>query len=226
MPPAALSPHVVTTPPPGWATAEVVPPKIAESAGAELVDWRAAASPSNDAAIVSACVATPIPGWVEEMRTAVEARTTALAGAAAERITGAPVDARADGEGAFALRAASALDAAPIGLARIFVGFDEERLFTCFASCAARGHGAAGAAGSSAAALACEAVVRSARLEDSRPPPAPGLSLRGVTWAVHHPRPAALGAAGLVVAIALAAVALRRRPRSLRRGWRRGITRP
>src|SRR4051812_4300536 len=105
---------VVAQPPAGWLATEVAAPKIAESSGAELTSFRATRPADDSAVFASGCVATPIPGWVDDMRPAIEGRTTALAGAVAERIIGAPVDARGDGRGGFVLRAASDLDGLPL----------------------------------------------------------------------------------------------------------------
>jgi len=199
-------PRVAVDPPAGWVATEIEKPTIAGSTGALLTTWAAHRSAAGDAAIVSGCVATPIPGWVEDMRPAVEGRTIALAGASASKITGAPVDARSGEAGVFALRATSDLVGPVIGHARTFVGFDEGRVFTCFATCASTaGPGPR---------EECDRSVIEARLEGSLSPPAPGLALRGATWAVHHPRPTALGAFGLVVLLGVIAVTARRRPRS------------
>src|SRR5262249_2455952 len=110
--------------------------------GAELTSFRGnhtkmpeAASLGQDA-LVSGCVATPIPGWVEDMRAPVDARAIALAGAVAAKITRAPMDARPDGANGFDLRKASDLGGTPIGTARTFIGFDSSRVFTCFVVCA------------------------------------------------------------------------------------------
>ncbi|MBX3207602.1 MAG: hypothetical protein KF764_21310 [Labilithrix sp.] len=200
------APRVAAEPPAGWhATADVAKPKIADSAGASFTTWSAHRSEGGDATILSGCVATPIPGWVEDMRPPVEARTVALAGASAAAVTGAPVDARAGDDGLLDLRAASDLARPPLGRARTFIGFDEARVFTCFAACVSNAGGER---------RPCDAAVAEARLEGSLAPPAPGLALRGATWAVHHPRPTAVGAGGLAVALGLLAVVLRRRPRS------------
>ena len=203
-----VAPRVVAEAPAGWVAAEIEKPAIAESSGARFVQWQASRSAVDDAALASGCVATPIPGWVEDMRPAVEGRNVALAGAVAAKITGAPVDARAEG-GTFALRAASDLAGPIIGRARTFVGFDESHVLTCFATCATK----------SGASLrrddpSCEHTIANARLEGSLPPPRPGLGLRAATWAVHHPRPVALAGLGLVVLLGILAVVVRRRPRS------------
>jgi len=204
-------PRVAAEPPPGWVAADIEPPKIAESAGASITTWRASQSSTSAEAFVTGCVATPIPGWVEDMRPAVEARTVALAGASAAKITGAPVDARSE-EGVLALRAAADLGGPFVGRARTFVGFDESRVFTCFATCARR----APVAGprTNTEPLGCERSVLAATLEGSRAPPQAGLALRGATWAVHHPRPTAAIGAMLVVLFGVLAVVFRRRPRS------------
>lgn len=198
-------PYVRAEPPSGWLATEIARPKIAESAGAALTQWDASAAPNDDAALVRGCVGTPIPGWVDDMRPAIDARTTALAGAAAERATGFGIDARWDGSGAFVLRPSSRLDGEPIGRARTFLGWADGRVFTCFAACARRrGVGPAG----------CEHAITTASLEGSAGPPQPGLALRGATWAIHNPDAAASLGGALLVAAALAALATRRRPRS------------
>lgn len=217
-------PRVALEAPAGWsATSDLATPKIAVSSGASLHAWTAHRSAAGDAALVTGCVATPIPGWVEDMRPAVEGRTVALAGASAAAIAGAPVDARPGEGGVLELRAVSDLAGPPIGHARTFVGFDGARVFTCFATCVAPRASAperaplepaAASPEPASAARACDASVTAARLEGSAAPPAPGLALRGATWAVHHPRPTALGACGLAVTFALLAIATRRRPRS------------
>jgi hypothetical protein len=203
-----IAPRVLAEPPAGWRpTDRVVRPRIAESAGARLLDWEATEPAGKSAAFVRGCVATPIPGWVDDMAPAVEARGVALAGAVAEGITGRPMDARAEpAPHLFALRAASHLAGPVLGHARTFLGFDDSRVFTCFAVCAREV--------AEAEAPACEASATEARLEGSAPPPSPGLGLRTATWAVHHPRPAALGAGLLVIGCSILAIALRRRPRS------------
>lgn len=188
-------PHVVVDA--SWPrAADVPPPKISDSAGAEIADF--AAFREGPATITHGCVATPIPGWVEDMRPAVEGRTVALAGASAALASGHPIDARSDGHGGFALRAVSHLEEPPIGNAKTFVGFDNGHVFTCFATCIG---------------APCRAAVEDARLEGSAPPPRPGLALGAVTWAVHHPRPFAAGAGILFIVAGILAVVLRRRPR-------------
>jgi hypothetical protein len=200
-------PAVLLDPPVGWRPAAIPAPPIAESAGARLASYAAVASPDSAAALVTGCVATPIPGWVEDMRPSIEGRTAALAGAVAERITGAPVDGRPDGEGRLLLRSASDLAGPVLGGARTFVGFDEHHVLTCFATCASRDPRAASTW------HGCEGSLAGARLDGARPPPAPGLLLGAATWAVHHPRDVALGVAVIAVGLAILAIVTRRRPR-------------
>src|SRR5262245_27056263 len=121
-----MTPYVAAEPPAGWIDAAIGTPKIAESAGAELTAFQARQSGDGPATLVRGRAAGPIPGWVEDMRPAIEARTVALAGAVAEKATGVPMDARVAGE-RFELRPASDLGGPPIGTARTFIGFDAQR---------------------------------------------------------------------------------------------------
>lgn len=213
-------PHVAVEAPPGWVATELERPPIAESSGARFTQWLAWRAAEDDAALVAGCVSSPIPGWVEDMRPAVEARTIALAGAAAGKITGSPLDARAEEETAtLALRAANDLGGPLVGRARTFVGFDEAHVFTCFAACASRRspalrHDAPSAARTDGTSSGCTSAIAASRVEGTAPPPEPGIALRVATWSVHHPRPVTLGGLGIVVLAGALAVVLRRRPRS------------
>lgn len=201
------APRVVVAVPRGWRDASFDRPIVAESTGARIEAWHAWRSPGGEAGLVAGCVATPIPGWVEDMRPGVEARTVALAGAAAAKITGAPVDARPARpapDGLFDLRAASHVGGPVLGSARTFIGFDAARVFTCFAACATK---------TADTSSGCEGSVDGASLEASAPPPAPGFALRFGAWAVHHPKPTASAGAAAVVVVGALLVLFRRRPR-------------
>jgi hypothetical protein len=210
------TPSVLAEPPPGWAAVDVPRPEISHDASAAITQWTATRSPAGDATLLAACLSAPIPGWVEDMRAPIEARNVGVMAATAQRLAGVPVEARPDGH-VLVLRAAGAPDAPRLGAARTFIGFDAERVSTCFAICAARSEGGARALDRGApprAALACDASIDAARLEGSAAPPRPGLALRAVTWTVHHPAPVATASAVLVACASVLAVALRRRPRA------------
>ena len=198
------APDVAAEPPPGWATADVAPPPLGEGTRASVTQWRAARGP-HGVTWVTGCIAAPVPGWVEDMRPAIEARTLALAGATAGRVAGVPVDARPGPEGTWALVPAGATAPAPLGTARTFLGFDPERVFGCFALCAAPPD--------AVVAPECDRIA-GARLEGGGAPPPPGLVLGATSWAVHHPRTSGGALAGLAVAAGLLAVLTRPRPRS------------
>jgi hypothetical protein len=198
------TPDVTLVAPSAWIpAADVAPPKITSAAA--LTSFRALASPAGDAFLVTGCVAASIPGWVEDMRPAVEGRTIALLGAATEKAAGFPIDARPRGGGLFALRPAAKLDGPPIGVGRPFVGFDASHVVTCFASCVGK---------TPKDLLGCESAVADAHLSPDPPPPPPGLFLGSVTWAVHHPRPFARGSAVLLLIGVVLALVFRPRPRS------------
>lgn len=199
--------------PPGWLAADVARPALGGGSGATLTQWSALGSPDGDVLLLG-CVATPIPGWVEDMRPSVQGRTTSFAASSAEKIVGAPI-ASTDEGGHLALRLAgtsdnpSPSDGPPrLGVARTFVGWQGDAVVTCFAACA-RSH-----TSKRAGARACDASVEGARLEGGTDPPPPGLTLGAVTWAIHHPSTAVLWGGVLTFFFGLIAVVARRRPRS------------
>ena len=197
--------------PPGWveAAADVPRPAIGSGSGSMFTQWQAWRSPAADETLLVGCVATPIPGWVDDMRPTVLARTVTVMNASVERVVGVPVETR-DLAGDFELRRVGAPEGAPwVGIGRTFVGWDEHNVLTCFASCtSARRDNRADVR------RICDPNVLASRLDNGSSPPPPGLALGAVTWAVHHPATSARWAAGLVFALGVVAVASRRKPRS------------
>jgi hypothetical protein len=206
-------PAVTTDSPPGFTepAADVAQPPLGSGSGSTFTQWLATRSPTTKDTLLLGCVATPIPGWVEDMRPTVDARTVALMDASVERVVGVPVEAR-DASGHFSLRPVGAPEDAPrLGIARTFVGFTDHEVVTCFAACA---NARTKSVEHPGAPRACDASVLSARLDGGSPPPAAGVVLGAVTWAVHHPRTAVTWGSVLAFALGAVAVASRRRPRS------------
>lgn len=139
------------------------------------------------------------------MRPAFASRGVALAGATAGQIVGFGVETfdEADAAGRWlSLRAAGG--GPTVGRANTFLGFGGTNAYSCFAVCA----------GPNGAPAACNEVVVQARLVGGEAPPAPGVALRSVTWAVHHPSETATAFAAATLAAAVLAVVTRRKPRS------------
>jgi hypothetical protein len=206
-----LSPSVATELPPGWveAAAEVPRPPIGTGSGSTFTQWQAWRSPDTRETLLLGCVATPIPGWVDDMRPSVDARTVSVMNAAVERVVGVPVETR-DLGGHFALRPVGAPEGAPfVGIGRTFVGWDDRNVLTCFASCATPNQD-----NHADVRRICDRHVLAARLDGARPPPPSGLALGAVTWAVHHPATSVRWGAALVFALGVVTVASRRKPRS------------
>lgn len=206
-----LSPSVAAELPPGWVEAapEVPRPPIGTGSGSVFTQWQAWRSPRASETLLLGCVATPIPGWVDNMRPSVEARTVSVMNASVERVVGVPVETR-EMSGHFALRPVGSPEGTPwVGTARTFVGFGEHDVVTCFAACAAPKRDNAADVG-----RICNPNVLSSRLEGSLAPPPSGLTLGSITWAVHHPATSARWGAALVFALGVITVASRRKPRS------------
>jgi hypothetical protein len=194
------APYVVAEPLPGWVAVDAPRPPIGDAADARLTSFSAHRSPDGASTLAHGCVSAKIPGWVEDMRPPIEARLLGITAYNAGQITDTPMEARPEGDGLL-LRATGGPRR---GSARTFVGFEPDRVSTCWVMCVSK----------SSEHPSCESSVASARLEGSLPPPPPGVALSAVSWAVYHPTPTALFACVVVVAVSLVAVMRRRRPRS------------
>ena len=205
---------LATEAPPGFveASGTVTQPAIGgrdSPSGSVFTQWNAWRSPATRQTLLLGCVATPIPGWVEDMRPTVDARTLALLDASAERVVGAPIETRT-APGHLGLRTVGAPEGAPlVGIGRTFVGFGEHDVVTCFAACVVPK-----AAAPATVSRTCDASVRAARLVGDRAPPPSGVVLGALTWAVHHPGATVTWGGFLTFALGVVAVVSRRRPRS------------
>ncbi|MCL2723913.1 MAG: hypothetical protein FWD69_05690 [Polyangiaceae bacterium] len=213
-----MIPAVVVEPLPSWDAAEIARPALSEGSGAAFSSWDAWRSKGDSRALVAGCVATPIPGWVEEMRPSVVVRITGILLAAAERIVSKPVVVTREIDDVLQLGAADApRGSAPVAVARRFITFGDPsvddargKLFACFIVCAE----ALDAAGTAPERSACAAIVAAAELRGSAPPPPPGFALEAIAWFVHHARRTAI-VCGVAMAVAgLLAIVTRRKPRA------------
>lgn len=206
-----VHPSVDAEAPPGWIATEIPRPALGGGSGATLTQWSARRSPASGEVLLVGCVATPIPGWVEEMRPAVQARTLALTTTSAERVVGIAVETREEGGRLFLRPVGATDDLAHVGVSRTFIGWSQREVVTCFATC---GTPQLPDLPAQRAARACDATVDQARLAGSTDAPPPGLALGAVTWAVHHPSKTVLWGGLLTFFAGAVAVLSRRRPRS------------
>lgn len=202
-----MIPYVYVESPPDWVETHVAEPPLSEGSGASLTSFHATRSNDASVTLVSGCVATPVPGWVEDMRPSVENRTTGLLLATSERASGAAVVPTREPDSSLVLDFADA-PRARAGVGRTFVGFGDGRIATCFVTCVAS------RARQETSPLACMRAVATARLENSESPPPPGLVLGAATWAIHHARTTAGISAATVTLLGVLAVATRKKPRS------------
>lgn len=188
----------------------VAQPPLSSGSDAAFTQW-ASVRATDGSVLLTACVSTPIPGWVDDMHGAVSARGRGVAAAAVERAAGGPVELR--GDEPLVVFAAGTNHA--IGVARVFLGFDDGAVATCFAACvASREPTRADAADLEATSRACDASVVGARLEGSVRAPEPGVLLGAASWAVHHPRHAASSTGALLALAAVATLVTRPKTRS------------
>lgn len=208
MPPGA---GVVVTPPAGAVALDAaalapIRPALGGGSEATLAQLDGHRDGAGDL-LLAACVATPIPGWVEDMRPSIEGRLAAFAITSAEKLVAGELEAR-PAPGGMVLFPRGATAAPPVGVTRTFLGFRaDHQVLTCFATCATP------AAAPPHVARACDASVAAARLE-SAPPPPPGIVLASTTWAIHHPHPTMAWAGITCLALAAVAMGWRKRPRS------------
>ena len=197
---------VVAEAPAGATPTFVKGPELGGGSNATLVQWTALGSGEGDVLLLG-CVATPIPGWIEDMRPSIEGRNLAFAVSSAQRLVGGDVEPKIE-LGYLGLHAPGPSHAR-IGVSRTFLGFSAaSEVVTCFATCATPQNVA------HAGPRTCDASVTHARLSGEVAPPPAGLALAATTWAIHHSRPTLAWAAALTICLGAVAIVKRRRPRS------------
>ena len=187
--------------PNGFSSGELAPPDFSQSPRLSLEQWRSARGPDGHLALAWGCVAGDARSWSPDATELAQGKLAELASGTAARLRDAPspmhvVSASADGL-ARELRA----DAGE-GHARTFVAFTPGGAHGCFVSCTAP---------------ECESAVAGAHLSGTLvAAPPPGLALRSLAFAVHHPHGALAALAAVLALAAAAAIATRPRPRAKR----------
>lgn len=190
-----------------WQPFDLEPPTLAASSGARVDSWLAMRPSADGPSLVAGCVATPIPGWVEDMRPAADARVTAFAGAVASRVIGRPARVMAGADGNLAVHVDGDAADGSRGAARTFLGFDSANLYACVAVCVNPRE-------FSSSARDCAALVRDTHLEGSAEAPAPGHLLMLASMALHQPKLALTAFVGISLLFAVLAIVTRPKPRS------------
>lgn len=194
--------------PGSFASASLPPPDLSGSPQITLRDWR---SWSDGAATLAAgCFGAHSASWSTEVTelaeqklvdvtlgTALRVRTDASLQVTGRNTDGQVREQQLAGDGVHG---------------RTFLAFERGEVHACMAVCVdAPGEARRGEP-------SCADAIATSRLEGTfEPPPEPGAALGALLYAVHHPKPVALGFASLVVVAGI--VSVWRRPR--RRGARR-----
>ena len=196
---------IAFVPPPGWKPTAIEGPDLGRASEVSIDSWGAWAPSLGDGRAVSACLGLDVSTWTEEATPIALERLTGTASGVAVRLTSFEnlyvehQEQRAD----VASQTLVSHDGA-VSL-RTFLGFtahDSPRLSGCFVLCAPT-------------TPACDAALAAATpVGPFVPPPRPTVALQALVLAVHHPRDVAAGAVALFVAIGVAAIWMRPRPRT------------
>jgi len=184
--------------PSGFSAGDLAAPDLSQSPQLALEQWASARDASGHVALAWGCVAGDASAWNADATEIAQGKLAEIASATAARMRDAPTPMHVTADAGFE----RALVADGGGArARTFVAFTRGRAHGCFASCVESGVDSG---------AACDALV-GARLEGALvPAPPPGLALRSLSLAVHHPH-GALAALGAVLALG-AALAIATRP--------------
>jgi hypothetical protein len=184
--------------PAGYAAGDLAPPDFSQSPRLSLEQWHGARDASGQIVLAWGCTAADASSWSPDATELAQGKLAELASSTAarmrDRATPMHVVATAD-EGRTRSLAA---DGTETGVARTFIAFTSGRAHGCFVTCTT---------------AACEKSVADARVEGALvAPPSPGIGLRALGLAVHHPR-GALGVLGAIL-VGAAVLAIATRPKS------------
>ena len=173
---------------------ELSPIDLSQTPQLALEQWGSARDAGGKTTIAWACVGADVGTWNADVTELANQKLAEIASGTAARMHGSPTPMHLVRENVRD-RTFFSDDEGIAASARTFLVFTPERAHGCFVACSSD----------------CGSTIEDAKIVgDLREPPPAGVSLRAISYAVHHPRVAA-GAIGAAVVVA-AAVAIATRP--------------
>ncbi len=195
------------TPPDGWNAASLAPPDLTQAPQLSLEQWSGRTGGAREGTLVWGCVRGDVSQWSADATELAQSKLVELSASTLSRI----------GEGSLhVVRATTSQDGRVLeqtlasespARARTFVAFTKspEQAHACLVVCSE--------------AERCGDAVDRASVEGAIvEPPSPGIALRALSAAVHHPHTAVGVVAAVIVLVAGLAVATRPKPLRPRRG--------
>ena len=176
----------VAVPPGCTRDGDLAPIDLSQTPQLALEQWGSARDATGTTVIAWACVGTDVGTWNADVTELANQKLAEIASGTAARMHGSATPMHVVRQSADTRDRTLAADEGDAA-ARTFLVFTDTRAHGCFVSCASH----------------CGATIDDAKvLGELRDPPPAGAGLRGLSYAVHHPR---VAAGALVAAIALAA---------------------
>jgi len=187
--------RIVVSVPNGFTPSDAAPPDLTQSPQLAVEQWESARDGSG-ATLVWGCIGADVSAWNADATELAQDKLVELASKTPGKALHA-VRTSADGR----QRALASEDS--LATARTLLAFTPDRAHACIAACTAP--------------ECTDAVARATIAGGTVDPPAPGLALSTLSYAVHHPHQALAGLGGLLFLAAALAIATRPGKRKTKR---------